>query len=51
MVAQVYGRFKPDTEDRDRWERVETSRDAEKWKRWGATGGAGNSETLHNSDE
>ncbi len=22
MVAKVYGRFKPDTEERDRWERI-----------------------------
>jgi integrase len=32
MVAKVYGRFKPDTEERDRWERVAATRDAEKWR-------------------
>jgi integrase len=31
MVAKVYGRFKPDTEERDRWERIAAARDAEKW--------------------
>jgi hypothetical protein len=30
-VAKVYGRFKPDTEERDRWERIAAARDAEKW--------------------
>jgi hypothetical protein len=33
MVAKVYGRFKPDTEERDRWERIAAQRDAEKWTR------------------
>ena len=32
MVAKVFGRFKPDTEKRDRWERVAAARDAEKWQ-------------------
>lgn len=40
MVAKVYGRFKPDTEERDRWERLATARDAEKWGLHGAPGGA-----------
>ena len=40
MVAKVYGRFKPDTEERDRWERVATSRDQEKWHRPASTEGA-----------
>ena len=31
MVAKVYGRFKPDTEERDRWERIAAARDQEKW--------------------
>ena len=31
MVAKVYGRFKPDTEERDRWERIATGRDRKKW--------------------
>jgi hypothetical protein len=30
MVAKVYGRFEPDTEERDRWERIAAARDAEK---------------------
>jgi hypothetical protein len=38
MVAKVYGRFKPDTEERDRWERIAAARDAEKW-----SGGVANS--------
>jgi hypothetical protein len=29
-VAMVYGRFKPDTEERDRWERIAETRDIEK---------------------
>jgi hypothetical protein len=32
-VAKVYGRFKLDTEERDRWERIATARDAEKGTR------------------
>ena len=40
MVAKVYGRFKPDTEERDRWEKLAAERDAEKWGRRGATDGA-----------
>jgi hypothetical protein len=31
MVAKVYGRFKPDTKERDRWERIAAGRDREKW--------------------
>jgi hypothetical protein len=27
MVAKVYGRFKPDTEERDRWEHIAAARD------------------------
>jgi hypothetical protein len=33
MVAKVYGRFKPDTEERDRWERIAAARDEAKWPR------------------
>ena len=40
MVAKVYARFKPDTEERDRWERIAAARDAEKWPEKGAKGGA-----------
>ena len=32
-VPKVYGRFKPDTEERHRWERITTPRDTEKWPR------------------
>ncbi|MEP7176929.1 MAG: hypothetical protein ABI860_10305, partial [Gemmatimonadales bacterium] len=31
MVAKAYGRFKPHTEERHRWEQLATARDAEKW--------------------
>jgi integrase len=34
MVAKVYGRFKPDTEERDRWERIAAARDAENGPAW-----------------
>jgi hypothetical protein len=50
MVAKVYGRFKPDTEERDRWERIASDRDAEKWGAKGAKGGASgraDTEELH----
>ena len=40
MVAKVYGRFKPDTEERARWERVATARDQEKWHRPASAEGA-----------
>jgi hypothetical protein len=33
MVAKVYGRFKPDTEERDRWEHIAAARDEAKWPR------------------
>jgi integrase len=39
-VAKVYGRFKPNTEERDRWERIAVAGDEEKWPRSGAKGGA-----------
>ena len=51
MVAKVYGRFKPDTEERDRWEKIAAARDAEKWPTSGTTGGAAGSETLQNPHE
>ncbi len=40
VVAKVYARFKPDTEERDRWERIAAARDREKWEEKGAKGGA-----------
>ena len=39
MVAKVCGRFKPDTEERDRGERIASHRDSEKWAGRGAKGG------------
>jgi hypothetical protein len=51
MVAKVYGRFKPDTEERDRWERIAAGRDAEKWPTSGAKVGAAEGEALHNPHE
>ena len=50
MVAKVYGRFKPDAEERDRWERIAAARDAEKWAGRVAKDvviGAAESEKLH----
>jgi hypothetical protein len=51
MVAKVYGRFKPDTEERDRWERIAAARDVEKWPGSGATGGAKDTAHLQNPHE
>jgi hypothetical protein len=39
-VAKVYGRFKPDTEERDRWERIAAARDTEKRSKRVAKDGA-----------
>jgi hypothetical protein len=46
MVAKVYGRFKPDAEERDRWEKIAAARDAEKWPSRGAAEGAGPEKQL-----
>ena len=35
MVAKVYGRFVPSSQERDRWEKIAAKLDAE---RWGGTG-------------
>jgi integrase len=51
MVAKVYGRFKPDTEERDRWERIAAARDVEKWPSSGAKAGAKDAEPLQNPHE
>jgi hypothetical protein len=51
MVAKVYGRFKPDTEERDRWERIASDRDAEKWGGKGAAGGAKSDAEPEKQDE
>jgi hypothetical protein len=51
MVAKVYGRFKPDTEERDRWERIAAARDAEKWRGSVAKGVAATGEGVEKVDE
>ena len=51
MVAKVYGRFKPDTEERDRWEKLAAARDAEKFERRGATDGANAASAKTSGDE
>jgi integrase len=51
MVAKVYGRFKPDTEERDRWERIAAARDAEKWAGRVATDVASGVENGGKEDE
>jgi integrase len=51
MVAKVYGRFKPDTEERDRWERIASERDAEKWPAKGAKGASTAAHHGENKDE
>ena len=51
MVAKVYGRFKPDTEERDRWERLAAARDAEKWPGRVATDVANDAENTEKSHE
>ena len=39
MVAKVYGRFVPTSQERDRWEGIAAELDAEKWGRVGTSGG------------
>jgi Phage integrase family len=51
MIAKAYGWFKPDTEERDRWERIAAARDEEKWKNLGAKGGAREIDPLPNLHE
>jgi hypothetical protein len=51
MVAKVYGRFKPDTEERDRWERIARAREAEKGPRRVATDVASGEELAEKSHE
>jgi hypothetical protein len=46
MVAKVYGRFVPNSQERDRWEAIAAALDAEKWGRRGALEGAPNETTL-----
>jgi integrase len=40
MVAKVYGRFVPTSQERDRWEGIAPALDAEKWAGRGVSGGA-----------
>jgi integrase len=51
MVAKVYGRFKPDTEERDRWERIAAARDKAKWPRGVANDVAKEESGVENLDE
>jgi integrase len=51
MVAKVYGRFKSDTEERDRWERIAAARDKTKWPRGVANGVAKAESGVKNPDE
>jgi len=50
MVAKVYGRFVPTSQERDRWESIAAALDEEKWGRRGALDGAGNEKALEPSD-
>jgi hypothetical protein len=51
MVAKVYGRFKPDTEERDRWEQAAAARDEAKWSGLAAKRVAKEPPKLKNLDE
>jgi hypothetical protein len=51
MVAKVYGRFKPDTEERDRWEQAAAARDEAKWSGLVAKRVAKEPSTSKNLDE
>jgi hypothetical protein len=51
MVAKVYGRFKPDTEERDRWELDRRGPGRGKWPTSGAKAGATVEEILQNRHE
>jgi hypothetical protein len=51
MVAKVYGRFKPDTQERDRWEGIAAGRDQEKWPDRVATDVASTAEEPENLHE
>ena len=53
MVAKVYGRFVPTSQERDRWEAIASALDAEKWGAVGTSGGTsaseGNAEAIRQS--
>ena len=46
MVAKVYGRFVPTSQERDRWEGTAATLDEEKWGRRGVLHGAGDKKAL-----
>ena len=46
MVARVYGRFVPTSQERDRWESIAATLDEEEWGGHGALGSAGNEKAL-----
>jgi len=46
MVAKVYGRFVPNTQERNRWESIAAALDAEKWGPGGVSGGASDAKPL-----
>jgi hypothetical protein len=46
MVARVYGRFVPTSQERDRWEAIAAALDAEKWPARGVPDGASNEKAL-----
>ena len=46
MVARVYGRFVPNSQERDRWESIAAALDQEKWGSRGVLGGAPNDKPL-----
>ena len=46
MVARVYGRFVPTSQERDRWESIAATLDEEEWGGRGALGSAGNEKAL-----
>jgi hypothetical protein len=50
MVAKVYGRFVPTSQDRDRWETIAAKLDEEKWGRAGTSGGTSDEKALESSD-
>ena len=47
-VTKVYGRFKPDAQERDRWERIAETRDPEKWAGRVASGVVSDQPTSEN---
>ena len=50
MVARVYCRFVPNSQERDRWKSIAAALDEEKWGGRGVLGGASNEKPLEPSD-